>query len=174
MFHSSLFAYIAVNRMPNIVKLYHKKTTCLPSYLTHNYVRHRLRGCGGFESLCSFSGLRANGGQCPGRTEERTVQSTQSYSDSEVVYFVLRRVCRKKTVNSLWLMLKLWSQEAVLHQVATVQTHLIQQRDVLQSLTLALGYCGAAGACLDCTLFRCLGTAMYIKMQVGIQSCHRI
>lgn len=51
------------------------------------------------------------------------------------------------------------SQKAVFHQVTTVQTHLVQQRDVLQSLTFPLSKSGAAGARLDGALLRCLRAA---------------
>lgn len=51
-------------------------------------------------------------------------------------------------------LLRLPSQEAVLSHVTTVQTHLVQQGDVLQGLALALGVGGAAGASLYGALLR--------------------
>lgn len=51
------------------------------------------------------------------------------------------------------------SQKAVLYQVTTVQTHFVQQCDVLQGLTLTLSKRGAAGARLDGALLGCLRAA---------------
>lgn len=59
------------------------------------------------------------------------------------------------------------SQKAVLHQVATVQTHLVQQRDVLQSLTLPLSKSGAAGSCFNGALLRGLRAAEGRNYTVG-------
>lgn len=53
----------------------------------------------------------------------------------------------------------MWSQEAVFHQVTTVQTHFVQKRDVLQSLALTLSKSGAAGARLNGALLRRLRAA---------------
>lgn len=60
------------------------------------------------------------------------------------------------------------SQKAILHQVTTVQTHLIQQRDVLQRLTLTLCKSGAAGPCLNGALLRCLRAAEDTNQPISI------
>lgn len=86
MLSSSLLAYIAVKRMPDRLKLCKfKRESFYLFYLDRSDTQVRWF----FESLTShaYSLLQPSRGQCPGRSNRRTILSPQTHPGSKVVLF---------------------------------------------------------------------------------------
>lgn len=95
---SSLLAYIAVKRMPDKIKLckFKRHSVYLISVWHYAGPTHSIGGHGslirwGLLFLTAQSLLQPDRGQCPGRSEGRSILSPRTHPDSEMVWFCTQK-----------------------------------------------------------------------------------